>query len=78
MPKTTLTDRARIYFGRGNTETARITTVKLGHDRVAFVSPRRIWVYEEFPTRGMVINLSPKMRGDLLVALDAVALEDQR
>lgn len=65
----TLPGRAAIYFGVNNVMSLRV--VRLGRGRVAFAGPTRLWLYEERNGRrfGTVVNLTEKMRDELVDAL---------
>jgi hypothetical protein len=68
---TTVKQRGARYFGANNTRG--MVHVPLGRSRCAFVGTDRLWIYEELPTRGMAVRLSPRMRDDLLAALERTA-----
>lgn len=68
---TTVKERGARYFGVNDTRG--MVHVPLGRSRCAFVGTDRLWIYQELPTRSLTVRLSPRMRDDLIAALERTA-----
>jgi len=68
MSTLTLRERAAEYLGPNNV--SRLKVVPLGRERIAFVGPGKLWIYEEvYAPRAVVVNLSETMARNLIDAL---------